>query len=259
MGFKIKKSLLAGTSGHKKATDRQIKINRAIDNSSLPDGRAKSSAFQLVSDKDKDNKAQVTETWKKPTTTTTVTPNDKGGENTTVRTDQEGTKTTTTENKDLTTFKQRCAKYNKKNSAAAKADGCVWAENVKDPKPDVKTEPLSKTDSKTTSTEKKKPPVEEIPEDDSSTKQDPCPNYAKHKARCAKPYNGKKIGVFNETTCRCARDKKLITKITDPIKNVDLSKLNIFKKRYKNKCNKSNYGSTLCSNLKSSIKSAMNP
>lgn len=256
MGFKINKSILAGTSGHKNATDRQIKVNRVMDNSSLPDGRAKSSAFQLVSDKDKDNKAQVTETWEDPTTETTVIPNKKGGEDTTVKTDQKGTKTTTTENKDLTTFKERCAKYKKKNSAAAKADGCVWAENVSDPKDDVKTEPLSKTDSKTTSTEKKKPPVEETPPEKTP---EPCKNYARHKDRCAKPYNGKKAGVFNETTCRCARDKKLITKITDPIKNIDLSKLNIFKKRYKNKCNKSNYGSTLCSNLKSSIKSAMNP
>jgi hypothetical protein len=37
-------------------------------------------------------------------------------------TDQQATK------KQLKTFKDRCAKYGKKNSAAAKADGCVWSE-----------------------------------------------------------------------------------------------------------------------------------
>lgn len=99
--------------------------------------------------------AKVTETWEEPTTTTTVKKNDKGGENTTVNTNQKGKKTTTTQNKDLTTFKNRCAKYNKTNSAAAKADGCVWAKGKSDPKDDVKTEPLSKSDTKTTSTEKK--------------------------------------------------------------------------------------------------------
>ena len=157
MAFKIKKSILAGTSGHRKALNlaaQQLSISRTMDQSSLPDGRAKSSAFQLTDD-DKKNKSKVTETWEDPTTTTTVTPNVKGGEDTAVKTDQKGTRTTTTENKDLTTFKERCAKYKKKNSAAAKADGCVWAEDIVDPKDDVKTEPLSKSDTKTTSTEKK--------------------------------------------------------------------------------------------------------
>jgi hypothetical protein len=273
MGFKIKKSLLAGTSGHKKATDRQIKINRAIDNSSLPDGRAKSSAFQLVSDKDKSN----VETVKGKTTSTSETEDLGGGVSKKTDTSTTPSKTTTTtENKDLTTFKDRCAKYNKKNSAAAKADGCTWKEGVVDPKPDVAVKESSESTKKVSCsctkpdggkvnytapegkcvenkpvacTKKPETPPEKTPE--------PCPNYARHKDRCAKPYNGKKAGVFNETTCRCARDKKLITKLIP--KKPDLSKLNIFKKRYKNKCNKSNYGSTLCSNLKSSIKSAMNP
>ena len=90
MAFKIKKSILAGTSGHRKALNlaaQQLSISRTMDQSSLPDGRAKSSAFQLTDDD--------------------------------------------------------------------KADGCVWAEDIVDPKDDVKTEPLSKSDTKTTSTEKK--------------------------------------------------------------------------------------------------------
>ena len=45
MAFKIKKSILAGTSGHRKAVS-SIKLNRSMDQSSTPDGRAKSSAFQ---------------------------------------------------------------------------------------------------------------------------------------------------------------------------------------------------------------------
>ena len=79
MGFKIKKSILAGTSGHRKAvTDRGaslIKINKSIDKSSRDDGRAKSSAFQLTKDeikwqKEKKTSTNVTET---PTSTDTTT------------------------------------------------------------------------------------------------------------------------------------------------------------------------------------------
>ena len=78
MGFKIKKSILAGTSGHRKAvTDRGaslIKINKSIDKSSRDDGRAKSSAFQLT-EGDKEN----ADKWVKGKTNTTevVTDIDK--------------------------------------------------------------------------------------------------------------------------------------------------------------------------------------
>jgi len=250
MAFKIKKSLLAGTSGHKKALGSQIKLNRSMDNSSQPDGRAKSSAFQLTDD-DKKNKSKVEEKWEDPTTTTTVTPNDKGGEDTTVKTDQKGTKTTTTENKDLTTFKERCAKYNKTNSAAAKADGCVWAKDVVDPKDDVKTEPLSKSDTKTTSTEKKgcecasqqtyagvkAGQMMSYPCDGPKHKAcspmpsgetpppvtDPGPkkkcqeekHYARRKAKCVNGSKDYKAGTWDDHHCSCDHNKKLISKIKD--------------------------------------------
>ena len=46
MAFKMKKpSMTKGTAGHKKASAKTT-INRDMDDSSLPDGRAKSSAFQ---------------------------------------------------------------------------------------------------------------------------------------------------------------------------------------------------------------------
>lgn len=160
MAYKQKpKSIQFGTSSHRKAISlvevrNNLRLNRSA-STSMPDGRAKSSAFQLLTDEDKKRKSKVTETWMEPTTSTTVTANTKGGENTTVKTDQKGTKTTTTENKDLTTFKERCAKFRGINSAAAKAAGCVWGDGVVDPKDDVLTEPLSRTDSTTTSTEKK--------------------------------------------------------------------------------------------------------
>ena len=45
------------------------------------------------------------------------------------------TKTTTSEDPNLTSFKNRCGKYGGKNSAAAAADGCVWDDKAKDPEP----------------------------------------------------------------------------------------------------------------------------
>jgi len=46
MGFKMKKpSMTQGTKGHREAV-KNIKLNRSMDNTSLPDGRAGSSAFQ---------------------------------------------------------------------------------------------------------------------------------------------------------------------------------------------------------------------
>ena len=43
--------------------------------------------------------------------------------------------TTTSEDPNLTEFKDRCGKYGGKNSAAAAADGCKWADDAKDPEP----------------------------------------------------------------------------------------------------------------------------
>ena len=46
MGFKMKKpSMTQGTKGHREAI-KNIKLNRSMDNTSLPDGRPGSSAFQ---------------------------------------------------------------------------------------------------------------------------------------------------------------------------------------------------------------------
>ena len=76
MGFKIRKSILAGTSGHKKASTNQIKLNKSMDSSSIPDGRAKSSAFQLTDkekikwNKEKKTSTNVTETPESTNTTT---------------------------------------------------------------------------------------------------------------------------------------------------------------------------------------------
>tara|TARA_R100000541_G_scaffold25957_1_gene35532 strand:- start:9041 stop:9919 length:879 start_codon:yes stop_codon:yes gene_type:complete len=47
---------------------------------------------------------------------------------------------TEVENPKLTEFKDRCAKYGGKNSAAAAADGCVWSDDAKDPEPITKKE-----------------------------------------------------------------------------------------------------------------------
>ena len=64
----------------------------------------------------------------------TDTPNAKvvgKGEDTT----ETITKTTTSEDPNLTSFKNKCGKYGGKNSAAAAADGCVWDDKAKDPEP----------------------------------------------------------------------------------------------------------------------------
>jgi hypothetical protein len=49
MAFKMNKPVWHGTAGHKKALS-SIKLNRSMDNSSMPDGRPKSSAFQKRTD-----------------------------------------------------------------------------------------------------------------------------------------------------------------------------------------------------------------
>ena len=64
----------------------------------------------------------------------TDTPNAKvvgKGEDTT----ETITKTTTSEDPNLTSFKNKCGKYGGKNSDAAAADGCKWDDKAKDPEP----------------------------------------------------------------------------------------------------------------------------
>ena len=160
MGFKIKRSILAGTSGHKKATDRQIKINRAMDNSSLPDGRAKSSAFQLVSDEDKKtskkSSSSTTETWQPETSTSTTTDNDDGTKKTIVKKNQKGTSTTVEDGAEV----EKQAKTPAEIAAYNK-----YLQNVKEGKVErntkydkkTTTKPLEKNSSSETNTEKKEP------------------------------------------------------------------------------------------------------
>jgi hypothetical protein len=50
------------------------------------------------------------------------------------------------ENPNLTEFKDRCAKYGGKNSAAAAADGCVWSDDAKDPEPITTTTTTTEKD-----------------------------------------------------------------------------------------------------------------
>ena len=87
MAFKMNKPVWHGTAGHKKALS-SIKLNRSMDNSSMPDGRPKSSAFQkkadekitwddekLVSEKTEDKEGGGTKTTKDyETEGTSVTP-----------------------------------------------------------------------------------------------------------------------------------------------------------------------------------------
>ena len=100
MAYKIKKSILAGTSGHRKAvTDRSaslIKINRSIDKSSKDDGRAKSSAFQKVSEEDAKKLAETkAETNKKNNTNTNTKITTERGEKDGVKGQWRHTDTTT--------------------------------------------------------------------------------------------------------------------------------------------------------------------
>ena len=243
MGFKIKKSLLAGTSGHKKATDRQIKINRAIDNSSLPDGRAKSSAFQLVSDEDKKtskkSSSSTTETWQPETSTSTTTDNDDGTKKTIVKKNQKGTSTTVEDGAEVekqATTPAEIAAYNKYLQDVK--EGKVERNTKYDKK--TTTKPLEKNSSSETNTEKKEPkkctctnPVgveltykcgEAQPKACGLEKRKKCqdrPGYAQKKADCAK---GRKPGRWIEKYCTCSRDKTTLQKIGNKIKDIKFPK-----------------------------------
>jgi len=111
MGFKIKKSILAGTSGHRKAvTDRNaslIKINRSMDRSSRDDGRAKSSALQLTTEEKRKLLSDVT-TKNKPTVDVTTVDNDKGGVDTTTTTTNTGENIKTYEKEQVSDFRKNC-------------------------------------------------------------------------------------------------------------------------------------------------------
>jgi len=159
MSFRIKKSILAGTSGHRKAlssAEQQLNINRTMDQSSLPDGRAKSSAFQLTGD-EKGEWVEVwdpaTKTYKKvkkgETTTTTTTTSQKGTASRTVPPKQEVEKI----------VKKGEPGYDKWLAAVTKDP------SIEDKyKPSVETKPLSKVsedvDVKTEEKAKKKKPCE---------------------------------------------------------------------------------------------------
>ena len=74
MAYKIKKSILSGTSGHRKAlklAKANLRLNRSV-NKNMPDGRSKSSAFQLT---DEEKTAMIEENikWEDPVTESTST------------------------------------------------------------------------------------------------------------------------------------------------------------------------------------------
>jgi len=136
-----------------------LRLNRNMDKSSRPDGRSKSSAFQLLTDEDIKRQVSVKEEWEDPTTTTVVNPNEEGGETTTTTTDQKGKRTTTKENEAVFNFKRDCYKNGVfLKGQVVKGMLCEKSKdpNYKEPEDEVITEPLSKTDVKETSTKGKK-------------------------------------------------------------------------------------------------------
>jgi hypothetical protein len=90
---------------------------------------------------------KVTETWEEPTTTTTVKKNDKGGENTTVNTNQKGKKTTYTP-PSKTPEGDKAYKALTPSQRKAQDDKYI--------KSNTKTKPLEKNSSDTKSTKKPK-------------------------------------------------------------------------------------------------------
>ena len=124
-------------------------------------------------------------------------------------------------------FKDRCAKYGKKNSAAAKADGCVWAESTPDSSE-------SGSDSSSVSSFSGKANVENSEE---VTEKDPdevkknavsVENEKKQKGgaekkvktcnKSASDCNDKQ--TFDAENCKCVRDSSKVDKIKDDKKKV---------------------------------------
>lgn len=137
--FKVKRSILAGTSGHRKA----LKLNRSMDNSNLPDGRSKSSAFT----KPEDRLISDVTTMDDPTVTTTVDPNKKGGETTTTTTKQTGKRTRTFEKEQVDAFRQACYDSNG-NFLKGKVINGILCElgGSKDDETYKKVDPIEKSD-----------------------------------------------------------------------------------------------------------------
>tara|TARA_R100000951_G_scaffold113579_1_gene115892 strand:+ start:1753 stop:2697 length:945 start_codon:yes stop_codon:yes gene_type:complete len=153
MAYKIKKSLLAGTSGHKKEL---TKLNRSIDKSSREDGRAKSSAFQKVTDDDRKLLSDVT-TMNEPTVDVQTADNTQGGVDTTTTTTTTGENTKVFEKKGVDPFKQAC--YVNGVFQKGKTINGIKCELSKDPNyksTDTEKTPISDVDVKKDSTKKKK-------------------------------------------------------------------------------------------------------
>lgn len=104
-GSPFAKGTISGTQGHRIAL-KKLSLNRSMDNSSMPDGRAKSSAFQLTEDERK--LISQSSTTFEPTKKTTVEPNKKGGHTTTVETTTSGEDTKTFEKPAVDAFKKAC-------------------------------------------------------------------------------------------------------------------------------------------------------
>ena len=170
MAFKMKgPSIHKGSAGHKsliKAHQKQLRLNRSMDSTNLPDGRSKSSMFQMKSSAVPYTKRSMLRNeedikWGKEeliseeqyTTPEGVTGVEK------IFTTQ-GVKTTTTQDPALVEFNKRCAKFGGVNSPEAAAAGCVWDESKADPKPIITKEDLEK---------KRVERTEDVPEPE------PCP------------------------------------------------------------------------------------
>ena len=151
MGYKIKKSILAGTSGHKKAL---TKLNRSMDKSSKEDGRAKSSAFQKVTDNDRKLLSDVT-TMNEPTVDVQTSDNTQGGVDTTTTTTTTGENTKVFEKKGVDAFKQAC--YVNGVFQEGKTINGIKCVKSKDPNysdKDTEVTPISDVDVKKDSTKK---------------------------------------------------------------------------------------------------------
>ena len=160
MGFKIKKSILAGTSGHRKAvTDRNaslIKINRSMDRSSRDDGRAKSSALQLTTDEKRKMLSDVTN-MNEPNVVVKKTDNDQGGHDFETTTTHTGDNTKVFEKEQVSDFRKNCyvnGVFQKGKTINGQL--CEHAKPGEEPE-ETETEvtPISDVDVKKESTEKK--------------------------------------------------------------------------------------------------------
>ena len=156
MAFKMNKPVWHGTAGHKKALS-SIKLNRSMDNSSMPDGRPKSSAFQkkadekitwdeekLVSEKTEDKEGGGTKTTKDyETEGTSVTPPKKTKEG-----DEAYEKMTPAERKaaDEKYIKGHTKKHKKTRQETSETDPEKPKEEIiKIPKKEIKPIPVDKT------------------------------------------------------------------------------------------------------------------